>query len=379
MTKDNCIIFMKKNFSRPKIFLGISGGVDSAVSAVLLKEKGYEVTGMYMRLWREKGSLPEEKAKEEEENARRAAEEAGINFKTVDLRREFKKEVVDYFLKEYERGLTPNPCVRCNREIKFGLFAKKAFEMGADFIATGHYARIRKKAEKDEGGKEKISYRLIKAKDAQKDQSYFLYNLDQKTLKKTIFPLGNLTKEEVRVLAEKNNLSAHNKSESQEICFISEKYYGEFLKRQKVKMKEGDIVNEEGEVLGRHRGLPLYTPGQRRDIRIGGTGPYFVTGIDYRNNRLIVGKNGNSEKLFANKFSLRNVSWIAGKPGEIPLEAKVRIRYRMEAVPAEITKEGSKFIVNLSRRSRATAPGQSAVFYKKDEVLGGGTVDKIME
>jgi len=369
---------MKKN-NLSKVFVGISGGVDSAASAILLKEQGYEVVGAHMKLWKEKGSPLEAKAKEEEKNARHIAEDLGIDFVTMDLRKEFKEEVVNYFLEEYARGLTPNPCVRCNREIKFGLFAKKAIGMGADFIATGHYARIRKTKIKNGKGAEEISYRLLKAKDKNKDQSYFLYNLNQKLLKKTIFPLGNFTKEEARVIAKKNGVFVYDKSESQEICFIAEKYYGEFLKRQKVKMKAGEIVNEGGCVLGEHRGLPFYTLGQRRDIRIGGTGPYFVVGLDYKNNRLIVSCDFDNEKLLTQKFTLRNINWVGDRLSDFPAKIKTKVRYRMEEAPAIILKERNKAVVKLSRKSRAVMPGQSAVFYLRNQVLGGGIIDKILE
>ncbi|MDD3006272.1 MAG: tRNA 2-thiouridine(34) synthase MnmA [Candidatus Pacebacteria bacterium] len=367
---------MNKNNPK-KVFVGISGGVDSAASATLLQQQGFEVTGIYMRIWKEKGSPLE--AKGEEENARRVAKELEIGFVTVDLRKEFKKEIVDYFLSQYESGRTPNPCVRCNREIKFGLLFKKSMEMGADFFATGHYVRIRQNISQGKNGRKIKKYKLSKAKDIQKDQSYFLYNLNQKILSKTIFPLGSLTKPEVREIAKENSLFVHDKSDSQEVCFITDKYYGEFLKRMKVKMKAGDIVDEEGNVLGEHRGLPLYTIGQRRDIRIGGTGPYFVVGLDYRNNHLVVSRDGNSKKLFVKKFTLRDVNWVGKQPETYPLKVKIKTRYRMEAVDSQVSKEKNKIIVTLSKKSRAVMPGQSAVFYLRSDVLGGGVIDRILE
>jgi tRNA-specific 2-thiouridylase len=370
---------MRKNISsKPKVFVGISGGVDSTTTALLLKEQGFEVTGLHMRLWKEKGSLPEVKAREEEENVRRIAEDLGIKLRVVDLRREFKKEIVDYFISEYERGRTPNPCVRCNREIKFGLLFKKAMDLGADYFATGHYVRIKKTAAPDASGKKKEIYKLIEAKDIPKDQSYFLYNLDQKILSKTIFPLGGLTKPEVREIARKKGLSVHDKAESQEVCFIADKYYGEFLTRMKTKMKPGEIVDEAGNVLGEHRGLPLYTIGQRRDIRIGGTGPYFVVGMDYKKNSLIVSRETEDERLFARAFTLRDVNWVAGRPEKFPLRAKVKTRYRMEAVGATVFREKGRVVVRLSKKSRAVMPGQSAVLYVRSEVIGGGVIDRII-
>lgn len=362
-----------------KVFVGISGGVDSATTALLLRRQGFEVTGVHMRLWKEKGSPLEAKAKTEEETAGRIAKELGIGFAIIDLRKEFKEAIVDHFLTQYESGRTPNPCVRCNREIKFGLLFKKSMEMGADYFATGHYAQIKKVGVREVDGKEKNHYKLSKAKDLQKDQSYFLYNLNQKILSNTIFPLGKLTKPEVREIAKENGLFVHDKSESQEICFIADKYYGEFLQRMKVKMKAGDIVDEEGNVLGEHRGLPLYTIGQRRDIRIGGTGPYFVVGLDYKKNQLIVSRDVDNQKLFARKFTLRGMNWVGKQPEGFPLKIKIKTRYRMEAVGALVSKEKNKIVVTLSKKSRAVMPGQSAVFYIRSDVLGGGVIDRILE
>ncbi|MDD3190346.1 MAG: tRNA 2-thiouridine(34) synthase MnmA [Candidatus Pacebacteria bacterium] len=362
-----------------KVIVGLSGGVDSAVTAMLLKKKGYDVIGVYMKLWREKDSLAEKNSEREEENARKVAEAVGVKFLVWNMKNDFKKEVVKYFLDEYAAGRTPNPCVKCNRDIKFGVFVEKALKSGADFVATGHYARIKEEVSVGDAGRKKHSYKLFKAKDDNKDQSYFLYNLDQKTLKKIIFPLGDFTKDEVREIARKEGLFVYNKLESQEVCFIGEKYYGDFLKRQKVKMKEGDIVDEAGNVFGKHRGLPFYTLGQRRDIRIGGTGPYFVIGIDYENNRLIVSNETDSEKLLAREFTLCEAHWIDGKAPEFPAKVKAKIRYRMEEIPATILKKKNKIFVRLSKKSRAVMPGQSAVFYQRDWVLGGGVIDEVLD
>lgn len=357
----------------------MSGGVDSAVTALLLKRQGFDVTGIHMRIWKEKGSLLATRAWAEEESVRQIAEELGIGVKIVDFGKVFKQEIVDYLISEYEGGRTPNPCVKCNREIKFGLLFRKAMELGADYFATGHYVRIRKKSVLSDTGKKRETYSLVKAKDAQKDQSYFLYNLDQKILAKTLFPLGGLEKSEVREIAREGGISVHDKSESQEICFIADKYYGDFLRRMKAKMAPGEIVDEAGRVLGEHQGLPLYTLGQRRDIRIGGTGPYFVVGFDRKRNRLVVSKDGADVKLFAHAFTLREVNWVVAKPASFPLKTKVKTRYRMEALPATVMLDKSRTVVMLGKESRAVMPGQSAVFYVRNEVLGGGVIDKILE
>lgn len=349
-----------------KVIVGISGGVDSAVAAVLLKSQGCEVVGIFMKL----GIAGDN---ESEKSARAVAEKLGIKFCVLNLRKKFKKRIIDYFISEYQKGRTPNPCVKCNQEIKFGLLMNKALSMGANFIATGHYVRLRREIPNPKSQTPKFIYKLIKAKDKNKDQSYFLYTLTQNKLKHCLFPIGDYTKTEVREMARKYNLEIHDKKESQEICFIQTKYYGDFLKKY-LKLIPGEIVDKNGNILGKHKGLPLYTIGQRRDIGIGGTGPYYVTGMNHRKNQLIVSDNTNDKKLFSKKLIAEKVNWISGKIPKLPLKIKAKVRYRMGECPAVIEKINGKYAVSFSKPQRAIMPGQSVVFYKGDEILGGGII-----
>jgi len=398
-----------------KVVVAMSGGVDSSVAAVLLKEQGYQVEGVFMRL----GIAGDN---ESEKNAKMIAEKIGIKFHTVDLSKEFKKKIIDYFISEYEKGRTPNPCVMCNKEIKFGILIDKVLEMGADYIATGHYVKLqtviaresqRPKQSRDfklslrgvpqddkaipqlctQGlvtgllrhsvslslnsipRNDSTEYKLLKAKDENKDQSYFLYNLNQKILKRCLFPLGDYTKNEVREIAKKYKFRI-DKKESQEICFIQSKYYGDFLKKY-LKLIPGKIIDENNNILGEHKGLPLYTIGQRRDIGIGGTEPYFVTGMNRRKNQLIVSNNKNNKNLFSKEVVIKKVNWISGNIPKLPLKIKAKVRYRANEEFAIVNKINNKYIVKFSKPQRAIMPGQSIVFYKNNEVLGGGIIEKI--
>ena len=377
-----------KNKITRKVIIALSGGVDSSVAAILLKNQGYQVEGVFMRL----GIATDNQA---EKNARTVAKKINIKFRAVDLSKEFKKKIIDYFISEYEKGRTPNPCVECNREIKFGILLDKILEMGGDYIATGHYVSLKHKLQstnvpnKTQNTKHKVNYKLLKAYDKDKDQSYFLYNLNQKILKKCLFPLGEYTKDEVRKIAGKYKLGIYGKNEtlkgkfhgefqkeSQEVCFIQNKYYGDFLKKH-LKLKAGEIVDENNNILGKHKGLPLYTIGQRRDIGIGGTGPYFVIGMNKKKNQLVVSSNKNDKKLFSKKIIIKKVNWISGKAPKLPLKIKAKARYRMNECSAIVDKIKNKYIIKFSKPQRAVMPGQSIVFYKNDEVLGGGVIEKI--
>jgi len=352
------------SIANKKAMMAMSGGVDSSVGAILLKEEGYEVEGVFMR-------LGVEGDEESERSARAVADKLKIKFRVLDLSKEFKKKVIDYFVSEYKNGRTPNPCVACNREIKFGILLDKVLEIGADFVATGHYVRLEQKYPISN-----IQYpifKLLKAKDKNKDQSYFLYNLTQRKLKRCLFPLGEYTKEEARKMAEYYRLPILERNESQEICFITSKHYGDFLKKY-LKLKSGDIVDENGNILGKHKGLPLYTIGQRRDIGVGGTGPYYVIGINRKKNQLVVSDNKNDKNLFSKKLIAKKVNWISGSIPRLPLKVKAKTRYRMDECSAIINKVDNKYTVKFSKPRRAIMSGQSVVFYRGDEVLGGGVI-----
>ena len=387
-------------FNSKKAIIALSGGVDSSVATILLKEEGYQVEGVFMRL----GIVGDNKA---EKNARAVAKKLNIKFRVVDLSKEFKKKIISYFISEYEKGRTPNPCVECNKEIKFGVLMERVLEMGTDYIATGHYVNViaresqRLKQSRDYKSQGLVTgllrhsttlslrsiprndskeFKLLKAKDENKDQSYFLYNLNQKILKRCLFPLGEYTKDEVREIAKNETLKGEFldrfQKESQEVCFIQDKYYGDFL-RKYLELKGGEIIDENNNILGKHKGLPLYTIGQRRDIGIGGTGPYFVIGMNKKKNQLVVSSNKNNKNLFSKEIIIKKVNWISGNIPKLPLKVKAKARYRTKEQVAIINKIKNKYIIKFLKLQRAIMLGQSIVFYKNDEVLGGGVIEKI--
>ncbi len=317
-----------------------------------------------MGTWGKKGLKASEKI----------AGKLGISLKIVDARKEFKRRITDYFISAYEKGLTPNPCVMCNREIKFRLLLKLLKKEKADYVATGHYARVkvrplspRRNVGVPQG---RTLYGLREAKDKTKDQSYFLYRLTQKDLSRIVFPVGDYRKTDVKKMAKKMNLPVAAE-ESQDVCFLAEKDMNDFLKKY-IKPKPGDIVDGKGNKLAKHKGLPFYTIGQRKGIEIGGTGPYYVAGKNAGKNELTVTKN--PRDLLTKTFQIENVSWIGGG-AEFPLRAEVKIRYQAPSIPAIIRKgKRGKYIVEAKKSLRAATPGQSAVFYKSGEVLGGGLI-----
>ncbi|MBZ9577733.1 tRNA 2-thiouridine(34) synthase MnmA [Patescibacteria group bacterium] len=330
-----------------KVIIAISGGIDSSVAAALLKRDGFDVVGVFMKLW---PSFDEKRAK-------RVAKKLGIPFYVFNFEKEFKKRIVDYFLKEYKKGRTPNPCVVCNKEIKFGILLNKALSLEADYVATGHY--VRRKGNK-----------LLKGKDKEKDQSYFLWQLDQKILGKILFPIGDYTKTEVRELAKKFKLPVLDIPESQEICFIQTTTV-DFLKKH-LKLEPGKIIDNKGKVIGQHRGLWFYTIGQRKGIELP-KGPFYVLDKDLKKNVLIITKN--KKDLYKKELIAKNVNWVSDKEPKMPLKVKARIRYRHSEVSATIKKQkNGRIKVVFSRGQRAVTPGQSVVFYKGQELLGGGII-----
>ncbi|MFC1789766.1 tRNA 2-thiouridine(34) synthase MnmA [Patescibacteria group bacterium] len=356
-----------------KVVCAMSGGVDSSLSAAILKKKGFEVIGIFMKLTDLDGQ------KKGEKRARKVAKILKIHFLVLDLRKEFKKRIVNYFLSELKKGLTPNPCVVCNKEIKFGLLMEKALHLGANFIATGHYVRIRSLTNKKSITNKRINkflnlqsirYSLMTAKYKKKDQSYFLWKLKQHQLKRLIFPIGKYTKKKVRQMTKEMKLPVFNTSESQEICFIP-KEINSFLKIH-LKNKKGKIIDIKGKVLGEHEGLVFYTIGQRKGIKLSG-GPFYVLDKNLKKNRIVVTKN--EKDLLKKEIFVKDVNWVTGKELKLPLKAQVKIRYRNKAMSAVIKKiSNTKYQILFSKHQRAVTPGQSAVFYKKEELLGGGII-----
>jgi len=371
----------KKACPKPsrRVIVAISGGVDSSVAAALLKNQGFNVAGVFMKFWSPMGSAKENRCctLESEKRAKLIAKKLDIPFYVFNFEKEFKRKVVDYFLKEHKTGVTPNPCVVCNKEIKFGLLLEKALKLGTDYVATGHYATTRKVKNK----KEEIIYKLLKGRDKQKDQSYFLWELNQRQLKHVLFPVGGYTKFQVRKLAEEFNLPTAKTKESQEVCFINTKirdFLGKYLKT-----KPGNIVDAKGKILGSHQGLWFYTIGQRKGIGVASKTPYYVLRKDVKSNELVITQKEND--LLQKELKLGDINWISGEAPKLPLKVQVKIRYRSQSVPAIVftrrslggggrQKSSKSYIVRFEKPQRAITPGQSVVFYKNEELLGGGII-----
>ena len=351
--------------SMNNIFVAMSGGVDSSVTAALLKEQGFNVRGFYMKNWTEDvgGSLCP--WKEDLDDARAVAEKIGIPFDVVNFQREYKQRIVDYMVEGYKIGLAPNPDIICNKEIKFKLFLDKCVDMGADFVATGHYARIR-----DENGRKK----LLKGADTHKDQTYFLYALNQKQLSRAVFPIGEYIKEEVRNIARKFGLKNAEKKDSQGLCCVGKIDFHEFLK-QYLPVKKGAVKTKTGEIAGRHDGVWFYTYGQRHGIgSFGGGNPYFVIGKDFETNTLIVGTKDDEADLYSRVIEFKNPNWISGVCPSLPFKCTAMIRYRQTPSQCVVLHDGETLKAIFAKPQRSATPGQSIVLYDGNECLGGGVI-----
>ena len=349
------------------IAVAMSGGVDSSVTAALLKEQGHQVTGITLLLTNESRPIMTSDGKQTSavDDARQVCDILGISHHVVDLREKFQSHVVQPFLRQYAAGLTPNPCVFCNRHIKFGAFREVAAQLGCRHIATGHYARIIT----DEAG----HHRLSRAVDIKKDQSYMLYQLTQEALDTIHFPLGDYTKPQVRELAKKFSLPVAQKKESQEICFIPDDDYHAFIKAHNPGcLKPGEIIHENGQVLGHHEGVSLYTIGQRKGLGIAYSEPLFVKALDVKNRRVIV---GGADSVFSKNLTAENINWITDTPPTAPMKVMAKIRYGHLGSPATVVPlPENRASVVFDSPVRAVTPGQSVVFYDGDTVLGGGII-----
>jgi len=367
-----------------KIAVAMSGGVDSSAAAAILKEQGHELVGFTMQLWNQRRGINIDEngdplpsrccSLDDVYDARRVAEQLGFLFYVLNLEREFERDVVQPFVASYLNGETPIPCVACNSRLKFASLDRLAAGLGCEKVATGHYARV-------EFDPATNHSRLLRGRDSQKDQSYFLWELTQDQLSRSLFPLGEMSKGEVRDMARRNGLAVAEKAESQEICFVPDGDYARFIDRYLEAEHErdrlpgaGEIVNTRGVAVGEHAGIHHYTIGQRRGIGIADAQPLYVLGIDSTKNRVIVGQ---QEELLSEEFTAGGVNWIALDDPTEAVRAEVRVRYRHTAAPATITPQpGNRAHIKFDQAQRAITPGQATVFYRGDEVVGGGWIVK---
>ncbi len=360
-----------KDPKNTRVVVGMSGGVDSSVAAYLLKEQGYDVIGIFMKNWDDTDEFGVCTATEDYEDVIRVANQIGIPYYAVNFEKEYWDKVFTYFLEEYKAGRTPNPDVMCNKEIKFKAFLDHAMKLGADYLATGHYARVTV-----EDGETK----MLRGVDHNKDQTYFLNQLSQDQISKVMFPLGHLTKPEVREIAKKAGLATAHKKDSTGSCFIGERNFKEFLS-QYLPAQPGRMETLTGEIKGEHQGLMYYTIGQRHGLGIGGDGdPWFVVGKDLDRNVLLVGQGFHNDALYSDAIIATKVSWVSDKekPKEFRCTAKFRYRQPDNGVTVRLLDNGETEVI-FDEPIRAVTPGQAVVFYDGEECLGGGTIDKIFK
>jgi tRNA-uridine 2-sulfurtransferase len=352
-----------------RVVVGMSGGVDSSVAALLLKQQGYDVIGIFMKNWDDTDDTGFCTATEDYNDVIRVCNQIGIPYYAVNFEKQYWDKVFTYFLEEYKAGRTPNPDVMCNKEIKFKAFLEHAVNLGADYLATGHYAQV----EYRDG-----EYKMLRGKDENKDQTYFLNQLNQEQLSKVMFPIGNLEKPRVREIAKEANLATATKKDSTGICFIGERNFKEFL-GQYLPAQPGNMETMDGEVKGKHEGLMYHTIGQRHGLGIGGSGEaWFAIGKDLKRNILYVGQGFHNEKLYSESIIADNVSWVSNreKPAEFTCTAKFRYRQEDHKVTVQLM-DDNKVKVIFDEPIRAVTPGQAVVFYNGDECLGGGTIDEV--
>src|SRR5574339_1033043 len=350
----------------PKVVVAMSGGVDSSVAAALLKEQGYEVVGMMMRLWSEPGKEESNRCctPDSMAQARRVAAKLDIPFYVIDAKNVFRETVVQYFLDGYARGETPNPCLICNRQIRWTFLLDHALALCADYMATGHYVRIRKAED---------SYQLLRAVDRSKDQSYVLYVLNQEKLARASFPVGDYPKTEIRAIAERFGLPTASRKDSQDLCFLAGEDYRNFLQRNAAEMLQpGEILTREGRSVGLHNGLANYTIGQRKGLGVASPVPLYVLGKNSMTNTLIV---GTQDELGSRELIARDVNWILGETPTEPFRAEVKIRYTAREAEALVTPiEGNRVQVKFDAPQRDITAGQAAVFFQGDVLVGGGII-----
>jgi tRNA-uridine 2-sulfurtransferase len=351
-----------------KIIIGMSGGVDSSVSALLLKQQGYEVIGLFMKNWEESDTNGLCSAQKDFEDVVKVCEQIDIPYYTVNFVDEYRKQVFDYFLQELKAGHTPNPDILCNREIKFKALLDKAITLGADFLATGHYAQIG------------TQQHLCKGLDESKDQSYFLYTLKEAVLTKTLFPIGHLKKKEVRSIASRNRLATSEKKDSTGICFIGERDFRSFISTY-IPYQPGNFENTEGKIIGQHVGVAFYTIGQRKGLGIGGPGEaWFVVGKDIERNVVIIEQGADHPALYAPRLRATQISWVNEPPSSLPYRCHAKIRYRQADQACRILSiEDDSLIVEFDQPQRAITPRQSIVFYDQDRCLGGAIIEAIIK